>query len=669
MTAHLPRYRARLVHLTAVWAYGVSQPVLSIIDGNPELLLSRGLTRYEVALFAIAVAVIPPALAVGYAALAGRISPWVGDVLYLVFLGAGLVPVAARLVKPIDTAMLVAALLVGATATGAVVVYARWRPARLFLGYSIIVPLAGFVWFVNGLPSLTEDAEAAQVRVASPAPVVFLLLDEFPASSLMTRRGEIDAVRYPNFARLAADATWYPNATTVHEWTSDAVPAILTGRLSRSSTLATVENYPENLFTLLGGAYSLRVHEAYATRMCPNELCPRQETSSVRGGYELFVDSLRLLVTRNLPRSLSEEIVKVDYTIELQDEADASLREFEALLGEISRDRSDDTLYFNHLLLPHAPWKFLPSGAEYDFKGLDGWLPNEHWGDDPWPVLQGYQRHLLQLAYTDRMLGRLLDRLERRGIYDRAVLVLAADHGVSFRPGEGRRPVTGGNLADIANVPLLVKYPEQRLGRVDRRAAKTIDILPTIADVLGLHLPWETDGVSLRAAPVERDVLVDQRGGKVTSASLEAMIRDRASTLDHKAAAFGERRASLYRIGTNRWLLGRDVAEFRDRSTTVEVRIENEAELRNVRRASGFIPARISGHVASGLLAPGTELAVAVNGRVRGLTTWFSDENGVQRFRTLVPEASFRGGQNGVEVFLVRGATAPSRLVLVGSTG
>jgi hypothetical protein len=540
---------------------------------------------------------------------------------------------------------------------------------RLFLGYSIVVPLAGLVWFVNGLPSLTEDAEAAQVRVSAPAPVVFLLLDELPASSLMTRSGEIDAVRYPNFARLAGDATWYPNATTVHEWTSDAVPAILSGRRSRSSTLATVENYPENLFTLLGGAYSLHVHEAYATRMCPNDLCPRHRTAPIRGSYELFVDSLRLLVTRNLPRSLSEEIVEVDYTIELQDEADASLREFETLLGEISRERSGSDLYFSHLLLPHAPWKFLPSGVEYDFNGLDGWLPNEHWGNEPWPVLQGYQRHLLQLAYTDRMLGRLLDRLERRGLYDRALLVLAADHGVSFRPGQGRRPVTAGNLADIANVPLLVRYPEQRQGRVDRRAARTIDILPTIADVLRVRLPWETDGVSLREAPVERDVLIDQRGGKVASASLEEMLRDRQSTLDRKAAAFGEGLDSLYRIGKNRWLLGRDVAAFRDRSTTVEVRIENEADLRNVRRGSGFIPARISGHVASGLLAPGAELAVAVNGRVRGLTTWFSDGNGVQRFRTLVPEASFRDGHNGVEVFLVQGATAPSRLLSVGSTG
>ncbi len=92
MTAELPRYRSRLVHLTAVWAYGVSQPVFVLIDGNPELLLSRGLSRLEIVVFAVLLAVVPPLLAVGYAWLAGRVSAWVGDVVYLALLGAGLWP-------------------------------------------------------------------------------------------------------------------------------------------------------------------------------------------------------------------------------------------------------------------------------------------------------------------------------------------------------------------------------------------------------------------------------------------------------------------------------------------------------------------------------------------------------------------------------------------------
>ena len=78
-------------------------------------------------------------------------------------------------------------------------------------------------------------------------------------------------------------------------------------------------------------------------------------------------------------------------------------------------------------------------------------------------------------------------------------MVVLADHGVSFVPGGNARLVDRDNIADIARVPLFVKLPGQRAGRVDTRAARTIDVLPTIADVLGVRLPWRVDGRSLLA--------------------------------------------------------------------------------------------------------------------------------------------------------------------------
>ena len=96
--------------------------------------------------------------------------------------------------------------------------------------------------------------------------------------------------------------------------------------------------------------------------------------------------------------------------------------------------------------------------------------------------------------------------------------------------------------------------------------------------------------------------------------------------------------------------------------------VENEETLL-VRRASDFLPARISFHVSSGRLDEGAELAVAVNGRVQGLTTWFRDDkDGVQRFRSLVPEDSFHEGLNTVDVYLVRGRGEHASLTLVGSS-
>ena len=88
---------------------------------------------------------------------------------------------------------------------------------------------------------------------------------------------------------------------------------------------------------------------------------------------------------------------------------------------------------------------------------------------DKWNVEQSYQRHLLQVGAADRFVGALVDRLKDVGIYDRSLVVLTADHGVSFRAGEHVRHATRTTFQDILAVPLFIKAPFQREGRIDDR--------------------------------------------------------------------------------------------------------------------------------------------------------------------------------------------------------
>ena len=68
--------------------------------------------------------------------------------------------------------------------------------------------------------------------------VVLLVLDEFPGDSLLGPQGRIDPVRYPGFAALAADATWFRNAYSVYDSTTKAVPLILDGMRPRRGSEA-----------------------------------------------------------------------------------------------------------------------------------------------------------------------------------------------------------------------------------------------------------------------------------------------------------------------------------------------------------------------------------------------------------------------------------------------
>jgi arylsulfatase A-like enzyme len=106
--------------------------------------------------------------------------------------------------------------------------------------------------------------------------------------------------------------------------------------------------------------------------------------------------------------------------------------------------------------------------------------------------------------------------------------VVAADHGVSFQAGESRRNVGVKNFGEIAGVPLLIKAPGQRRGRIVDSAATTEDILPTIGSLLGAR--WSAGGRSLEDAPDSARVTVAGENGPVTVSRDEFIrLRDQAA--------------------------------------------------------------------------------------------------------------------------------------------
>ncbi len=136
----------------------------------------------------------------------------------------------------------------------------RLLPSMLtVLSPAPVLFLAFFLFFsdVSKLV-LPEDETAVEASVGGDTPVVFVVLDEFSGLHLLDRSGRINGARFPNFARLARTSDWYPNATTVSDRTDRAVPAILTGTRPSANKLPIVSDYPENLFTLLGGDYRAR---------------------------------------------------------------------------------------------------------------------------------------------------------------------------------------------------------------------------------------------------------------------------------------------------------------------------------------------------------------------------------------------------------------------------
>ena len=169
-------------------------------------------------------------------------------------------------------------------------------------------------------------------------------------------------------------------------------------------------------------------------------------------------------------------------------------------------------LYFMHVLLPHIPWAYLPSGKEYsllplgpreqghplvghgDILGMD--RQTHVWAGDELAVAQGRQRYLLQVGCVDRLLDRLVRRLKEVGLYDRSLVVITADHGVALLRDQPLRGVTEATGPQLMSVPLLIKLPRQQRGVISDRNVESIDVLPTMAGILGIRLPWTPEGAS-----------------------------------------------------------------------------------------------------------------------------------------------------------------------------
>ena len=222
---------------------------------------------------------------------------------------------------------------------------------------------------------------------------------------------------------------------------------------------------------------------------------------------------------------------------------------FERAIQALGRRGSRPPLVFLHSTLPHGPWRFLPDGRQYPTHrgGFPG-LESHGWTGPQWQVDQGFQRHVLQVQYTDRLVGAVLDALRASGRYDDAVVVLAADHGAAFRTGAPRRPASRANAQDIAGVPLLVKLPRQRAGAVDDRAVRTVDVLPTIAAATGTRVPWRTDGIPAGRREVDprAPIEVTHAGAPALSTRLDAILRARRDRERVEAALL---RDGVYAMG------------------------------------------------------------------------------------------------------------------------
>jgi Sulfatase len=660
-------------HLSVLSAFALAQPLFDLLARNAEFFAVRGSTRSDIVAFALGVLLIPTAAFLLLEALALLAGVYVWRAVHLLFVAllSGLVVlhVVQRHAGEFGVGLLVAAGIAGAALTAC---YLLFSPVRTFLTVLTPAPLVFTALFLFHSPVeklLAEETETATAAaVVARTPVVLVVFDEFGTVPILDARGRVDTKRFPSFGSLAEDATFYRDTTTVHAWTEHAVPAILSGRLPRHEELPILADHPRNLFTLLGRGYRIVADES-ETHLCPRRLCKQAEGELEAEAAPKRVDSFASDVSIVylhvlLPDSLARHLPAVDRS--WRDFRGGAVAAEQERAGPTSQcapacalvDNFDPewpaTLYFLHALTPHVPWRHLPSGKTYvgDTNAIPG-LKDSVWQGETFLTRQAYARYLLQVGFTDRALGLILDRLHETGVYDRSLVVVTADHGVSFQEGRPRRDPTSTTLDEIAFVPLFVKVPHQRRGRIQDGFVRTVDILPTIADVLDVHIPWPVAGRSLLRGRPEADgtVAVMADDGAVLSSPLSQLLEGRREQLREQVEAFGTGDwHAVFRAGPLADLVGRRLADLRVVDADwLRLDLDGEALYDAVDRKSPLIPAFVTGRIDGGSV--GWSVAVAINGRIvaTGITY---ESSGEAAFAIVAPEGAFTGGRNDIDVLV-----------------
>lgn len=686
------------------------QPGYDLLGRYPEFFVARKVETQEVVI-AVAVLSLGIPLVIWLCALLLRV---VSQRIYRAFLALvfGLLAgaVVVQLLKPVES-LSVAQNIGIAVGVAFIVVFAylRWQLVSRFL--TVLSPVAllfpALFLFYSPVNKVLFGTESHVLgpEIDSTTPVVLVVFDELPTPSLMAQDRSIDGQSFPNFASLAEHATWYRNATTVAAGSLNAIPAILTGRYPVHTYIPNAVDYPENVFSLLGRSYGIYAHEPI-TSLCTQYLCSQPPPVGLAEGLRSLGQDLSVVYAHLLlPNEYTSQLPPIDEnwmgftteTPEFQpvtvDKARKTGAEivhaikaqsrdrvikasgqdygavFEASLGDLV-EQPGSFLYFQHVQLPHVPWRYLPSGKRYKETFVYGKEGRDQWvNEQPWLMAHGFQRHLLQVKYVDVLLGKLLDTLREAGTYDDALIIVTADHGASFKMGAKRRSTTRENMPEIAGVPLLVKLPGQRQDQVSDRFVETVDIVPTIADVLGVKSPWPMDGFSLLSeqAPPNRRITLRSIYGQPMSIENSA-LREREWILDFKRQWFGTHEKlekslspgngikNIFAMGPGKQFLGRAAASLNATPMpSVQASLVRPVQYEKVYLTSPFVPARVTGklHFNNAEIRNNQTVLIAVNGVIHGSGQTFTEAGVSGRFSVMVPSAPFVGGANTIGVYLL----------------
>ncbi|MDF1798106.1 MAG: sulfatase [Planctomycetota bacterium] len=333
-----------------------------------------------------------------------------------------------------------------------------------------------------------EQGTSAAATSRGRGPVVLFVVDTLRADHLGCYGYEPDTS--PALDRLAAEGVLFEACQAQSSWTKPATASVLTGLLpSQHGAVHKVSALPPEHLLLaepLGAA-------GYATAAFGGNGFIFGTEQGFSRGFDTFHSGVDLQGDGN-EQLIAEADLLVDGAIDWLD-------------GHMQSEADQPFFLYVHVIDPHDPYAPPPDLVHAFGEPLAPPFPTDAELARPGPVVARYpggvpdvvQERMRQLydgeiAGADRAFGRLLESLERHGVYDEATIVFVSDHGEEFfdHGGVGHNPLL---YQEVIQVPLVVKFPtslgDALPGQRFAPRVRQVDVLPTLLDTLGIELEPE----------------------------------------------------------------------------------------------------------------------------------------------------------------------------------
>jgi hypothetical protein len=665
-------FRRHFLTYLALSTMAIAQPLLDLYGKNTTVFSAAKLSPLEVLVFLLLVGLAPAVVCIGLDRFSALFGPKVNEATRLCLISGLSLLLGLAVARWLDVNSNVPSISIGIIfAIGIPFAFDRSKAVREWSRWLALLTVAVLGSAVIAMqPVLLEsDGPKSDAVVGNKnVTVLQVVFDEFPLYPLLDSNGSINAERFPGFAELANGSTWYRNSVAESNFTHQAVPAILASQVPDQVGGPFLAQYPKNIFTLFAGATSVGGIEP-VTSLCPHSVCGGKAGATAAFNFGRLKTFLRdagyVYGQRVLPPVLRKYVPSIEGTWggfgavknRFKDQFNAGL------LSQVDAiDRAVDIVSKStiprvqvvHSLLPHAPWRITP---DLRVDELSPTISTQN-PDDEEVVRDTYQTFLYQVGAADRVMQNVINDLKSSGKWDSTMLVVTADHGISFIPASPQRNTDftdPDQVADVYRIPTFIKYPNQKTGSPSDCAITNLDLLPTIIDVTQTSSSWTFAGQSLAGdCPTGRTRnIVSATGESVVLDGGFEEVRERAAHYAQIVSNVGPIR-NVASVGESAPLIGTRIGKQASDTRISNWTTKQKRLFLDVSGKRGAtIPGMITGEITvTQPLEQGTEGIVVVDGIAAGVIGELSSARSSVNFAAVLDYTLLTPGPHTIELFI-----------------